>query len=84
MKGNFALVLAALFGLLPTLVGGVPGAAGPGPDQAAGTQFVNGNFDSGPGIGWADYSEQGFDVVVTEFGTGVSARSGRYAAWLGG
>jgi hypothetical protein len=54
-------------------------AAGPG-----GTAFVNGDFDSGPEVGWVDYSAQGFDVIVKDLGEGVSPRSKFFAAWLGG
>jgi C1A family cysteine protease len=45
--------------------------------------IVNGNFESGA-TGWTQYSTHNWAIIVTTFATGVSARSGSYAAWLGG
>lgn len=49
------------------------------------TLLVNGNFEQGPGKGWAEYSSNGYDLVVDDFGANtLSAHSGAWAAWLGG
>jgi hypothetical protein len=45
--------------------------------------IVNGDFESGL-TGWTEYSTHGWPVIVNSFSTGVTARSGSYAAWLGG
>jgi hypothetical protein len=45
--------------------------------------IVNGDFESGS-IGWTEYSYQGWQIIVDTFPPGVTARSGSYAAWLGG
>ena len=45
--------------------------------------IVNGNFESGTS-GWTEYSTHGWPIIMTSFSGGVTARSGSYAAWLGG
>jgi M6 family metalloprotease-like protein len=45
--------------------------------------IVNGDFESGS-TGWTEYSAQGWPIIVTSFPSGITARSGSYAAWLGG
>lgn len=79
LSAALALFLAALF-----LVAAAPAARAQGPDAPVAVQFVNGDFDDGPGIGWSEHSKLNFAVVVDDFGAGVSAHSPRYAAWLGG
>ncbi len=46
--------------------------------------LVNGDFESGPGVGWQE--SPGTQIVPTEVLTwqGVTAHGGNYAAWLGG
>ena len=48
--------------------------------------LVNGNFEQGPGKGWAEFSSNGVSLIMNDFGgnTTVSAHSGQWAAWLGG
>ncbi|MCS6909715.1 MAG: S8 family serine peptidase [Anaerolineales bacterium] len=44
----------------------------------------NGNFEAGA-TAWTQYSRLGYLIIVNNFGlTGVTARSGSHAAWLGG
>ena len=45
--------------------------------------IVNGDFESGTS-GWTEYSTHGWPIIMTSFPGGVTARSGSYAAWLGG
>jgi C1A family cysteine protease len=47
--------------------------------------LVNGDFEAGP-TGWTEYSTHGWDLIVHEndLPSGVYARSGSWAAWLGG
>ena len=48
-------------------------------------QLVNPGFEQGPGVGWEEYSAQGWDLIVNDFlETGVTPHSGQYAVWLGG
>jgi hypothetical protein len=80
-------VLKAAVGVLAAaalLAVGSPGAVAGEPEGLAGAQFVNGNFDDGPWVGWTEFSKLNFDVIVTDFGEGISAQSNPYAAWLGG
>lgn len=48
--------------------------------------LVNGNFEQGPGKGWAEESSNGFPLITNDFlgNTAVIAHSGSWAAWLGG
>ena len=48
--------------------------------------LVNGNFEQGPGKGWAESSSYGVPLIMDNFqpNTAVSAHSGQWAAWLGG
>ncbi len=52
-------------------------------NPSGGTGIVNGNFESGS-TGWTEFSTHGWDIIVTSFSTGITPRSGSYAAWLGG
>jgi hypothetical protein len=46
--------------------------------------IVNGDFESGS-TGWTEYSSNGYQIIVNSFDpTNVTARSGSYAAWMGG
>jgi hypothetical protein len=56
-----------------------PTPAGPPTTQG----LVNPNFDAGPGVGWTEYSSEGYPVVMAG-PKGFGARSGQYLAWLGG
>jgi len=46
-------------------------------------ELVNGDFEDGA-TGWIEYSAHGHDIIVTGFAGSVTARSGTWAAWLGG
>lgn len=47
--------------------------------------LTNGSFESGSGVGWAEYSSHGWPIVLAAgFPNGVAPRSGSWAAWLGG
>ncbi len=50
----------------------------------AANPIVNGNFESGPSVGWTEFSTHGWDVIVTDLPGTITAHSGIYAAWLGG
>ena len=52
-------------------------------NTGGGTGIVNGNFESGS-TGWTEFSTHGWDIIVTNFPGTITARSGSYAAWLGG
>ena len=48
----------------------------------------NGDFEQGPGV-WTEYSLLGYDLIVDanylqQYASGVTPRSGDWAAWLGG
>ncbi len=45
--------------------------------------IVNGDFE-GITTGWTEYSTHGWPIIVASFTGGITARSGSYAAWLGG
>lgn len=45
--------------------------------------IVNGGFEQGS-VGWTEYSYQGWDLILNEGFTPVSAHGGDYLAWLGG
>jgi hypothetical protein len=44
--------------------------------------IVNGDFEAGPGVGWTEYSYQGWPLIV-QYNPGM-AHSGDWGAWLGG
>ncbi len=46
--------------------------------------LVNGDFESGPWVGWSEYSENGWDLVLPASSLLVTPHSGNWAAWLGG
>lgn len=48
--------------------------------------MVNGDFDSGPGSPWVEYSNQGYQLISENSGLplGITPHSGSYVAWLGG
>lgn len=48
--------------------------------------LTNGNFEHGPGVGWSEFSSNGYDIITDDFGanTDVSAHGGDWAAWMGG
>ena len=48
--------------------------------------LVNGDFEQGPSVGWGQASDQGWALILHEsqLAEGVTARSGEWAAWLGG
>jgi hypothetical protein len=52
------------------------------------TQFVNGGFESGPAVGWTEYSLLDQPIIVDDKtlkgSTDVTAHSGSWLAWLGG
>jgi hypothetical protein len=45
--------------------------------------IVNGNFEAGP-TGWQQYSSNGWQLILQQANLPVPARSGTWAAWLGG
>jgi C1A family cysteine protease len=45
--------------------------------------IVNGGFEQGS-VGWTQYSYQGWDLILNEGFTPVSAHGGDWLAWLGG
>lgn len=45
--------------------------------------LVNGNFESGP-TGWTEYSDHGWDLIVTSFPGTITPHGGSWAVWLGG
>jgi hypothetical protein len=54
----------------------------PPPPPPQNDPIINGNFEAGPGVGWTEYSLQGWNLIV-QFNPGM-AHSGSYGAWLGG
>jgi hypothetical protein len=49
------------------------------------SSLVNGNFESGSGVGWTESSTHGWPIVLnTGFPGSVTPRGGSWAAWLGG
>ncbi len=46
----------------------------------------NGNFESGPGVGWSEHSTNGWPLVIdkTLLPQDLNPHSGSWAAWLGG
>jgi len=46
--------------------------------------LVNGDFESGPGVGWEEYSSQGWALILSESNLPIAAHGGSWAAWLGG
>jgi subtilisin family serine protease len=61
---------------LPLLVsGGGDSGATPNP-------LINGDFEQGPGVGWTEYSSNGFPLIL-EFNPGA-AHSGNWGVWLSG
>ena len=45
----------------------------------------NGNFESGPDVGWIEFSLQGWPIIINSgFPTGITPHGGSWAAWLGG
>jgi hypothetical protein len=46
--------------------------------------IANGNFDLGPGVGWVEYSTNGFPLIEPEADLPLYPHSGNYATWLGG
>jgi hypothetical protein len=58
-------------------------AAAPPPPPP--TSIVNGNFEQGPDVGWADSSTNGWILITNDFSPNeITAHSGAWAAWLGG
>ncbi|OGO30285.1 MAG: hypothetical protein A2Z16_12830 [Chloroflexi bacterium RBG_16_54_18] len=73
--------------LLISLVGvllGFPPASGRA--FQSGSQIVNGDFESGGGVGWSESSLLSLPLVLHSSGlpADVDPRAGSYAAWLGG
>ncbi len=53
------------------------------------SSLVNGNFEQGPGVGWAEFSSSDFDLVLNNFTGGggqqvITPHSGSWAVWQGG
>jgi hypothetical protein len=68
-----------------TRTGGHVALAAP---KAPNAQFVNGDFESGSGVGWTEYSLLGQPIIVHERAlkgsTDVTPHGGSWLAWLGG
>jgi hypothetical protein len=57
----------------------------PTPPPQPPTPIVNGNFEQGPDVGWADSSTNGWILITNDFDDNqITAHSGAWAAWLGG
>lgn len=49
------------------------------------SEIVNPGFEQGRGVGWQEYSAQGWVLIANSgFPTGLSPHGGQWAAWLGG
>jgi hypothetical protein len=48
------------------------------------SSVINGDFESGPGVGWTEYSLQGRQLIFSAAGLEVAPHGGIWAAWLGG
>lgn len=47
--------------------------------------IVNGNFESGSGVGWTEYSSHGWDIILNSgFPGSITPHGGAWAAWMGG
>lgn len=46
--------------------------------------FINGDFEQGRGVGWAESSSNGYDLVLSLSEGNLLTRSGQWSAWLGG
>lgn len=46
--------------------------------------IINGDFEQGRGIGWAEWSSHGFPLIEPVANLPLYPHSGNYAAWLGG
>ncbi len=46
--------------------------------------IVNGDFEQGAGVGWLEYSSQGWPLVLSASSLPLAPRGGSWAAWLGG
>jgi len=82
-------ILQAILWVMALL--GIPALAFPGAEnQISGSLSVvplaNGDFESGPGSGWVEYSQLGYPIILyqRDFPAGVNPHGGVYAAWLGG
>jgi bacillolysin len=51
--------------------------------SSGGGIIVNADFESGP-TGWTEYSTHGWPLIVNDLPGSATARSGMWAAWLGG
>jgi hypothetical protein len=82
------LVIAAVGSASLVLLAPGDSVFGTSPPQAmaADTQIVNGDFESGTGVGWVEYSKLGYPIVVraSDLPQGVAPHSGAWAAWFGG
>ena len=54
--------------------------------HSAGQGLVNGNFEQGRGVGWAESSSNGWNLIYpsSSLPAGVAPHGGSWAAWLGG
>jgi photosystem II stability/assembly factor-like uncharacterized protein len=52
-------------------------------NYSAAVPLVNGDFEQGP-VGWGQYSEQGWSLILPSGGLLVPPHSGDWAVWLGG
>jgi hypothetical protein len=48
--------------------------------------LLNGDFEDGSGVGWAEYSDHGWQIILhrDDLPEGLDPHSGDWAAWLGG
>jgi hypothetical protein len=47
--------------------------------------LVNPGFEQGPGVGWQEYSSNGWDLILnSDFPGSIAPHGGQWLAWLGG
>jgi C1A family cysteine protease/putative hemolysin len=49
-----------------------------------GSGVVNGDFESGAGVGWTSYSLNNYTVILSSANLGINPHAGSWAAWMGG
>ena len=53
-------------------------------EESASQDLINGNFESGAGVGWDESSTNGWPLVTNVFPRFVDPHGSSWAAWLGG
>ena len=52
--------------------------------NGASSTLQNGNFEQGRNVGWQEYSQKGWQLVVNDLPGTTAPHGGQWAAWLGG